>query len=133
MKEDPKTILVVEDDPVCARVLISYVIRRGYNPLHASSGTEAFKILASNKIDLMILDLGLPNMSGYSLLELCLQQNIQVPTVVCSGTIHTTDHEQVEFIHGKKKYPYLEKPPSFETFIALLNRIFGVNSVPAPS
>jgi two-component system sensor histidine kinase ChiS len=62
------TILIVDDEPVNLLVLKSFLTRYNYRVLEASSGPEALEKLSQNVVDLMILDIMMPGMSGY---EVC--------------------------------------------------------------
>jgi DNA-binding response OmpR family regulator len=64
----PQRILIVDDDPNALR-LISYALRRdGYETLTAPSGADALRLLDEEPVDLMVLDLMMPQMDG---LEVC--------------------------------------------------------------
>ncbi len=66
--EQPK-ILVVDDEPV-SLMLLDTILRRGnFVVSTAGSGHEALKVLHEEKIDLLILDLLMPDMDGLTLLE----------------------------------------------------------------
>ncbi|MBO1318703.1 two-component regulator propeller domain-containing protein [Acanthopleuribacter pedis] len=63
------TLLVVDDEPVNRRVLRNHLDGRGYEVLEAADGSEALSLLAeSGQVDLVLLDVVMPNMSGY---EVC--------------------------------------------------------------
>src|ERR1700722_15889891 len=61
-------ILVVEDDPTVAEVVVSYLRHAGLEPRHAADGQIALEMVATWRPDLVILDLTLPGVSG---LEVC--------------------------------------------------------------
>ncbi|MGI8810063.1 MAG: adenylate/guanylate cyclase domain-containing protein [Acidimicrobiales bacterium] len=63
------TILVVDDDPANRDVLSRRLERLGHSVLTATTGTEALTILLSTPVDLVLLDLMMPEMNGYELLE----------------------------------------------------------------
>ncbi|MBI3984667.1 MAG: response regulator transcription factor [Candidatus Levybacteria bacterium] len=65
-----KTILVVEDSLDLQEYLKSFLLDNDYLVLTASDGIQAFKLIEKSKPDLVLLDLGLPDMSGESV---CLQ------------------------------------------------------------
>jgi two-component system response regulator PilR (NtrC family) len=62
-------ILIVDDEEVLRDVLATLVRREGWNPLLAKSGEEALQTLEREDIDLMLLDLMLPGMSGMEVLK----------------------------------------------------------------
>ncbi len=66
--EGTKTILVVDDEPVNVQVLKNYLLLHNYQVLEANEGTKALALIEQETPDLVLLDLMLPNMSGY---EVC--------------------------------------------------------------
>jgi two-component system OmpR family response regulator len=66
---DPKDrILIVDDDPEIRQLLVDYLVRNGYDALPAANGREMVQMLGKHAIDLVVLDLMLPDADG---LELC--------------------------------------------------------------
>lgn len=62
-------ILVVDDNESIRKLLSTYLKKEGYNVLHAANGMEALAHLENNHIDLMIADIMMPVMDGYTLTE----------------------------------------------------------------
>ena len=62
------TILAVDDEPMVRQVLENHLCSAGYQVLTASSGAEALEILERQRVDLVLLDVMMPKMSGY---EVC--------------------------------------------------------------
>jgi two-component system OmpR family response regulator len=65
-----ETVLVVEDDKNIARLLKYNLDRAGFSCLVAGTGEDALDVLAKERVDLMVLDLMLPEMDGF---EVCRQ------------------------------------------------------------
>jgi DNA-binding response OmpR family regulator len=65
MAREQDTILVVEDDPTIARLLEIHLGKSGYHVLIASRGHEALAICRATPPDLIVLDVRLPDISGY--------------------------------------------------------------------
>src|SRR5690625_2459924 len=61
-------ILVVDDEIINVQVLMNHLSLKGYDVLTALQGEDVFEILTENNIDLLILDIMMPEMSGY---EVC--------------------------------------------------------------
>lgn len=61
------TILVVDDNESIRILISAYLEQAGYDVLHAASGMEALSVLDSKRIDLMIADIMMPGMDGYTL------------------------------------------------------------------
>lgn len=78
------TVLVVDDDPTLSRTLAINLRARGYAPLAAFDGTHALRSLRHEAVDIVVLDLGLPDMSGVEVLKE-LRTWSTVPVVVLSA------------------------------------------------
>jgi CheY-like chemotaxis protein len=68
MRESP-LILTVEDEPRISRYLRSSLQMAGYDVLVAPDGVKALELVQENRPDLVLLDLGLPHMGGFEVLE----------------------------------------------------------------
>ncbi len=64
-----KRVLIVEDDPVQRKSIASLIAADGVESVHAPTGSEALDMLGKLKFDCVILDLTLPDMTGFVLLE----------------------------------------------------------------
>ncbi|MDA8091891.1 MAG: response regulator [Nitrospiraceae bacterium] len=70
LPDGQRTVLLVEDSSICRTMSKSALLLEGYKVLSASNGMEALNILSSKKIDLIVLDLNLPDLSGYKVLAM---------------------------------------------------------------
>ncbi|MEA3445486.1 MAG: response regulator [Bacteroidota bacterium] len=76
-------LLIVEDDNNLRTSIRKLISKEKNSTLDASTGEEALKILSNTKIDCMILDLGLPDMSGFELLEIANKdKSLKLPPIV---------------------------------------------------
>ncbi|MCK9223183.1 MAG: response regulator transcription factor [Limnochordia bacterium] len=82
-------ILIVEDDPDINRLLTTFLQKEGYETIAAFSGTEALFVL-KERIDLILLDLMIPGLSGERVLE-HIRESSSVPVIVISGKISLDD------------------------------------------
>ena len=83
-------ILVVEDEQSIARFISAILNANGYETLMAQTGSEALSIISSTCPDLVILDLGLPDMDGTEILR-DLPSGSSLPVVVVSARSHEKD------------------------------------------
>jgi two-component system OmpR family response regulator len=67
--EETVTILVAEDDPLSAEMLLHQLKKEGFHVLHYPDGAQALEGALSNQIALAILDVKMPVMDGFELLE----------------------------------------------------------------
>ena len=77
-------ILVVDDEVLIRTVIKEYCSNNNYEVFEASSGKEALELLLKNKYDLMILDIMMPEMDGFSMLKE-LPKERRIPTIVLSA------------------------------------------------
>ena len=77
-------ILFVDDNPDCRQIFRLYLRNMGYELIEAKTGHEAVELAKTARPDLMILDLGLPDMSGFQVLALLKQDSTTdaIPVVV---------------------------------------------------
>jgi two-component system, OmpR family, KDP operon response regulator KdpE len=84
MNAAPLKILVIDDEPPIRKLLRMGLTAQGYDILDAPNGKRALELLAE-KPDLVILDLGLPDMQGLDLLQMIRSRNDSVPIVILSS------------------------------------------------
>jgi len=109
-------VLVIDDEPQIRRALNTILTEKGFKVSVAGRGEEGLALAAANEPDLIILDLGLPDMDG---LEVCtrLRQWTQVPIVVLS--VRETEREKVAAL-DRGADDYLTKPFGIEELLARL-------------
>ncbi len=84
MSAAPLRVLVVDDEPPIRKLLRMGLTAQGYQTLEAPNGKVALELL-NEAPDLIILDLGLPDMQGHDLLRTIRTRNESVPIVVLSS------------------------------------------------
>ena len=77
-------ILVVDDEEYIRDVIVTYLDNEGYQTYQAEDGYEALDMLEKDKYDLMVLDIMMPEMDGFILLEK-LDANKKIPTIILSA------------------------------------------------
>ncbi|WP_129673575.1 hybrid sensor histidine kinase/response regulator [Candidatus Chloroploca sp. Khr17] len=65
-------LLVVEDEPLVRRVLVRQIQRLGYDVTEAAAGATALALLTAHHFDLLCTDLGMPGLSGWELIDVCV-------------------------------------------------------------
>jgi two-component system KDP operon response regulator KdpE len=87
----PRTnLLLVEDDPQIQRFLTAALEAHSYNLLVASTGKEGLQLAASRQPDILIVDLGLPDMSGLDVIQRAREWYAR-PIIVLSARDKETD------------------------------------------
>ncbi len=114
MTAAPLRILVVDDEPPIRKLLRMGLGTQGYQILEAPNGKAALE-LAAERPDLIILDLGLPDVQGLELLRVLRQQNERVPIVVLSS--RADEAAKVDALdHGADDY--VTKPFGMDELLA---------------
>ena len=92
MRDDPPTILLIEDDPVLRTFLADNLSADGYDPVMADTARDALRALEYKRPDLAIVDIGLPDGSGLEVIErvraadgVASRLDPTVPLIVLSG------------------------------------------------
>lgn len=83
MNTKRNTILVIEDEPPIRKLLSITLEGKGYRVVDADNGQEGARLVASVKPELVLLDLGLPDIDGKEIIR-TIREWSQVPIIVCS-------------------------------------------------
>ena len=120
--EEQKTILIVDDeDPI--RQLIKYNLEReGYKTLQACNAMKAIEKARSEKVDLIVLDLMLPDMSG---LDVCRILKNDAKTTCIPIVMVTAKTEEADIVYGLEigAEDYITKPFSPKVLIARIKSV----------
>jgi PAS domain S-box-containing protein len=118
-----ETILVVDDKPESLEFIAEYLLRpNGYVPLTASSGQQGLETALTEKPDLMILDLKMPELSGLEVLRMLREKQANTPVILM--TAYGTEEDIVSaFRLGAKDY--LSKPFRIEEMLASIERVLS--------
>lgn len=116
----PKNILVVDDEIKIVEVISLYLKNEGYEVVFATNGREAIDKYKSNDIDLIILDLMLPDISGE---DVCreIREISDVPIVMLTAK---TDESSVLNGYSLGSDDYITKPFSPKQLVAKVNALF---------
>ena len=115
---DAKThILVVEDDPEMSRALALNLAARGYRVTTAADGTAALNEAAAAMPDVIVLDLGLPDLDGMDIIR-AIRSYSRIPIVVLSG--RTSSGDKVDALEAGAD-DYVTKPFDVNELVARLH------------
>jgi len=80
------TILVADDDPLVRAVAVELLLGAGYRILEAEDGDEALRVVGSEKVDLIVLDMLMPNKDGLeTIIELKRRKSEVLILAISSG------------------------------------------------
>ena len=99
-------ILVVDDEPEIRRFLRASLRAKQYEVLEASNGTQALELMAQHQPDLMILDLGLPDIDGVEVTRR-IREWSQIPIIILS--VRDREKDKIEALDAGAD-DYLTKP-----------------------
>jgi two-component system chemotaxis sensor kinase CheA len=100
-----KTILIVEDDSILSRMYSEKFTFEGFNVVAAKDGAEALELVKSHHLDIILLDVMLPRMSGTDFLERLRQdeKNKNIPTIALTNLAEEDEKERCLKL-GVKEY-----------------------------
>jgi len=81
----PGKILIVDDEPAIRRFLRTSLTAQGYVILEADNAKDALAMLSRNRVDVLVLDLGLPDLDGLDVLKQVRASGADVPVIVLSS------------------------------------------------
>ena len=84
------TILVVDDELLIRKVIREYLESENYKVLESENGLDALRVLSSNKVNLIILDIMMPKMDGFACLEE-IRKTKDIPVIMLSAMKEETD------------------------------------------
>lgn len=108
------TLLVIDDEPQIRKFLRISLASQGYKVLEAATGAEGLAQAALGKPDLVVLDLGLPDMDGQQVLRE-LREWSAVPVMVLS--VRASEVQKVDALDGGAN-DYVTKPFGIQEFLA---------------
>lgn len=113
------TILVIDDEPQIRKFLRISLVSQGYIVHEAATGTEGLSQAALKQPDLLVLDLGLPDMDGQQVLREFREWS-SVPVLVLS--VRASEAQKVEALDGGAN-DYVTKPFGIQEFLARIRAL----------
>lgn len=119
----PTPILVVDDSPMARKMLIKALPASWDVEIsQAGNGVEALEAYRAGKADVMFLDLTMPVLDGYGVLEALQQENLNSFVIVVSADIQPIAQERV---HQLGAIAFVKKPVVPEEILSVLKK-YGV-------
>lgn len=107
------TILIIEDDPNSINILTRVLERGGHDVLVATEGLSGVKAISQRPVDLVLLDMGLPDLGGHTVAALIKRVPGDVPVVaVSASTEAATEARAINYGCAG----YITKPINTRTF-----------------
>ncbi len=115
-----KTVLIVDDELRMRKLVAAFLLREGYSIFEAENGISALDILSREKIDLVILDVMMPEYDGWTVCKEIRQQG-SIPVIMLTAKSEEVD-QLFAFELGADEY--VTKPFSPKVLTARVNALF---------
>jgi len=120
-------ILLLEDDFMLNEMIVEYLTSTGHLIKSTFTGGECLELLNKEKFDLLILDINVPDIDGFTILERLHEQKREIPTIYISALI---DIEDISRAFDIGCYDYLKKPFHLKELTIRINKILKTRIVP---
>jgi two-component system NtrC family response regulator len=112
-------ILLIDDEPAQITSIKSFLKRRTYSVLTASSGEEGISYIEDGNVDLVFTDFRMPDMNGLEVVQKIKKLNPEIPVVVITAFSDTKDAVKVM---REGAFDYLSKPIDLDELELLVNK-----------
>src|SRR5918992_1053945 len=115
-----RRLLLVEDDPTLRQALSFNLTREGYEVAAAADGEAALEAARSDRLDLILLDVMLPGMSGVEVLRVLRREGVTTPVIILSAK-----GDEIDRVVGLKvgADDYVAKPFSRPELLARIEAV----------
>jgi len=119
-KTKSQTVLVVEDDPAVSSLLKRTLKKEGYEVLQVDNGEDALTRTEEGPVSIMILDVGLPGMDGFQVLERVREGPVDLPILML-----TAEDSEEAIVQGLRSgaEDYVVKPFSVPELLARIEAV----------
>jgi len=125
MGENGKRVVCIEDEPEMIDLVRLILGRRGFEVVGANGGLEGLELVASEKPDLVLLDLMMPDMDGWEVYQRMKSDEAlrDIPVVVVTAKAQSID--KVLGLHIAKVDDYITKPFGPQELLESVEKILG--------
>ena len=119
---EQKQILMIDDDVELTKAVTFLLKQNGYLVKSANNGTDGFKIASEGEIDLIILDIMLPDTNGFDLCEKMKEDDrtFFIPVLMLTGKSSISDRFKGYFVGA---YDYITKPFDNDELLARVKKL----------
>lgn len=128
MGNDVKTVLIADDEIRMRRVIADYLAAKGYKTVEAANGSEAVLMCRRMPIDLVLLDVMMPQMDGFEACRI-IREHSAVPIIMLTARGEENDELQ-GFSLGADEY--IAKPFSLRILAARIEAVLRRGEAPSP-
>jgi signal transduction histidine kinase len=121
MSDTPR-ILIVDDEPRLCTSLKALLADQGYEAYTSLCGRQAMESLAADEFDLVLLDIVMPDIDGYQVMDYIDRQGLETQVIFITG--HTSVDSAIAALRGGA-YDYLKKPLDYEDLLKTVAKALG--------
>ena len=122
-----KKVLIIEDNIPNYKLLEILLTQSEIKIIHASNGLEFYKLINKNKYDIVLLDIQLPDISGYEILEY-IKKNTKIPVIIQSAFGSKEDIEKAKLLGVDY---FMVKPIIWNTLSREMDRLINLKNYPS--
>jgi len=119
MAENKGKILIIDDSATNVFLLQTLLEEQGYTVLFTYNGQEAIKYLDEQKFDLLLLDIMMPGVDGYDILEKLASEQRNTPVIMVTAKDDRDSEKKAKDLGATD---YVTKPVNFEKLIKLVQK-----------
>lgn len=118
-----KTVMIVDDEELTRGLINDVLTNEGFNVISAQNGKECLEILKRQKIDIILLDIMMPEMNGWDTAALIKTNKIlqKIPIIFLTAKNDKASKEFGKYASEK----YIEKPFEIENVLDLVKKILS--------
>jgi len=126
-KLQTQSILLVEDDIVSRKIVTHFLMKHGFKVIAVENGKEAVTILQKENFDLILMDINMPYLDGYSVTAILRsnQENMNYSTPIIAMTAYALKGDREKCLEAGID-DYLSKPINLNEFLEMVQRYVGV-------
>lgn len=125
-EEPSPSILIVDDEPDIVCALKDLLEHQGYRPDVAPTGMAAVSLVRQHRYAAVLLDIGLPDLDGLSVLKILLEIDPKLPVIII--TAYTKEEDTVGAL-SRGAFAYIIKPYNPEELQVVLRRAVGIQAL----
>ncbi len=115
-------VILIEDDPLVRTLMMRRLTGAGWSVIALRDGRDLDDILSTQKVDLLVVDLGLPYIDGFALIEHLRARGIDTP--VLAITAHDLPHMRAT-VQGAGANDLIQKPFDQEELLRRMNGLLA--------
>ena len=120
-RTEPKPLIViVEDEAELAAIISTHLVKAGMNTQVCTRASHALKFLTKNFANLVLLDINLPDQSGFELVEEFKRADLSVPVIFLTGNVEEGSKVEGLNMGGDD---YMTKPFSYAELVARIRAV----------